>query len=326
MIHRFPFRWCAAAMLLLCVPLPAAAAAAHTRMVTVEEGVALEVLDLGGVGKPMVFLAGFGSTAHELEAFARHFTNEHRVVAITRRGFGRSSHPSPTEANYSPERLGADVIAVIRRLRLERPVIVGHSVAGQELSEIGTRYRQEVSGLIYLEAANSQAFYGPNSNVLYPIAGEVRRDLGRLSSAQPSEGRVLVAKLRSELDRLQRGLNWYQRALEGAADRPAEVQSSGRMALQAAMVNGARIYTSIDLPILSIVAVPPQCQRDCDSEAYRRRAAEAAAQASEFEAANPRARVVRIPMAGHFIWETNQADVEREMNAFLHSLDAATVH
>jgi pimeloyl-ACP methyl ester carboxylesterase len=91
------------------------------------------------------------------------------------------------------------------------------------------------------------------------------------------------------------------------------------------MVNGARIYTSIDVPILSIAAVPPQCQRDCDTEPYRRRAAEAAAQATEFEAANPRARVVRIPMGSHFIWESNPAEVVREMNAFMHSLERVVI-
>jgi hypothetical protein len=98
------------------------------------------------------------------------------------------------------------------------------------------------------------------------------------------------------------------------------------MAIQSAMVNGARIYTSIDVPILSLVAVPPQCERTCDTERCRARAAEAAAQAAEFEAANPRARVVRIPMGSHFIWDSNGQQVEREMNAFMNALEPAAVH
>ncbi|HEV7658375.1 MAG TPA: alpha/beta hydrolase [Allosphingosinicella sp.] len=279
------------------------------------------MLDWGGSGRPIVFLAGFGGTAHDLDLLARRFISGHRVVAITRRGFGRSSHPAATEANYTPERLGADIIAVIRRMRLVGPVIAGHSIAGQELSEIGTRYPKEIAGLIYLEAANSQAYYGPRSEILYPIAGEVRRDLGRLTSAQPSEARLLAGKLRAELARLQRGLDWYERALEGAADRPAEVQSSPQFSIQSAMVRGARIYTRIDVPILAIAAVPPQCAPDCETPASRRRAAEASAQAAEFEASNPSARVVRIPLANHFIWLSNGAQVEREMNAFMDSLE-----
>src|SRR5690242_17473939 len=43
----------------------------HTvRLVTVERGVRLEVLDWGGSGKPVVLLAGGGNTAHVFDEFA----------------------------------------------------------------------------------------------------------------------------------------------------------------------------------------------------------------------------------------------------------------
>ncbi len=89
------------------------------------------------------------------------------------------------------------------------------------------------------------------------------------------------------------------------------------MALQSAIVNGARIFTRIKVPILSIVAVPPKCETDCTGTNYLERAADAAAQAEDFAALNPNARVVRIPNSSHFIWETNQQEVEREMNRFM---------
>src|SRR5262245_37748813 len=55
--------------------------------VSVAGGVSLEVLDWGGSGSPMVFLAGGGnSTPHDFDDFAPRFTNRHRVVGITRRG------------------------------------------------------------------------------------------------------------------------------------------------------------------------------------------------------------------------------------------------
>ncbi len=286
-------------------------------MVEVERGVSVEVLDWGGSGQPIVFLSGFGGTGHAFDGFAQRFTDKHRVFSITRRGFGASSHPEPTEANYSPERLAADVMAVIRRLALKDPVIVGHSIAGQELSEIGTRYPSEVAGLIYLEAAEAHAFYGRRARAVYPIAAEVRRDLARLGTAQPSEGRKLVEKLRRDLRRLDEGLTWYEEALEGEPDRPTEFQSSPQMALQAAVMNGFRIYTKIDAPILSVVAVPPKCDQDCGSKSYRTRAAEAAIQADDFARVNAHAHVVQIPNAGHFIWETNAREVERAMKAFI---------
>ena len=85
----------------------------HSQFVTVEPGISLEVVDWGGVGKPLVFLAGLGNTAYIFQDFAPKFTTSHHVYSITRRGFGNSSKPAPANDNYSADRLGDDVISVI---------------------------------------------------------------------------------------------------------------------------------------------------------------------------------------------------------------------
>src|SRR5262245_5212879 len=59
----------------------------HREMISVDQGVQLEVLDWGGNGRPMVFLSGLGNTAHIWDNFAPKFTDNHHVYAITRRGF-----------------------------------------------------------------------------------------------------------------------------------------------------------------------------------------------------------------------------------------------
>jgi len=55
-------------------PTPATAwkdPATHTiQFVTVDKNVNLEVLDWGGSGQPLVFLAGLGNTAHVFDKFA----------------------------------------------------------------------------------------------------------------------------------------------------------------------------------------------------------------------------------------------------------------
>ncbi len=44
------------------------------------------------------------------------------------------------------------------------------------------------------------------------------------------------------------------------------------------------------------------------------------AQAKAFESGVPSARVVRLPHANHYVFLSNEADVLREMNAFLAGL------
>jgi pimeloyl-ACP methyl ester carboxylesterase len=116
------------------------------QFVTVEEGVQLEVLDWGGSGKPLIFLAGAGDTAHRFDLFAPQFTAQHHVYGITRRGVGASSKPAPANGNYSADHLGDDVVAVMKALHIDRPVLIGHSIAGEELSSVGSRFPERYPG------------------------------------------------------------------------------------------------------------------------------------------------------------------------------------
>lgn len=122
----------------------------HVSLVEVEKDVRLEVLHWGGNGRPIVLLAGLGNTAHVFDDFAQNLAKEYRVFGITRRGYGGSSAP---EQGYETDRLADDVIAVIDKLELKRPVIVGHSIAGLELSSIGSRHVDRVAGIVYLDAS-----------------------------------------------------------------------------------------------------------------------------------------------------------------------------
>jgi pimeloyl-ACP methyl ester carboxylesterase len=138
-----------------------AASAPTVQFVTVDKDVKLEVLDWGGSGQPVVFLSGLGNTAHVFDNFAPKFTSRYHVYGITRRGYGASSVPPATPSNYSADRLGDDVLAVMDALKIDKPVLVGHSIAGEELSSVATRHPERVAGLVYLDAAYFYAYYSP---------------------------------------------------------------------------------------------------------------------------------------------------------------------
>ncbi|HEY9460493.1 MAG TPA: alpha/beta hydrolase, partial [Paralcaligenes sp.] len=98
----------------------------HTvHFVNVDKGVRLEIVDWGGSGPPLIFLPGLGFTAHEFDGLAPDFVSTNHVYAITRRGFGQSSKPAPTDKNYSADRLGDDIIAVMNALKLNRAIVAG---------------------------------------------------------------------------------------------------------------------------------------------------------------------------------------------------------
>ena len=99
---------------------------------TVAPRVKLEVLDWGGLGRPIVLLTGLGDNAHVFDGFAEKLTNKYHVYGITGRGFGASDKPLVSGDAYSANRLADDVIAVMDKLGFEKPVLMGHSIAGEE--------------------------------------------------------------------------------------------------------------------------------------------------------------------------------------------------
>src|ERR1700722_10943754 len=126
------------------------------QLVTVEENVNLEVLDWGGSGRAVVLLTGLGNTAHIFDDFAPKLTSEYHVYGITRRGYGESSAP---ESGYSADRLGDDVLAVLDALKIDKAVLVGHSLGGEELTSVADRHPERVAGLVYLDAGYAYAYY-----------------------------------------------------------------------------------------------------------------------------------------------------------------------
>src|SRR6202041_2674925 len=123
----------------------------RVRFVTVEDGVQLEVLDWGGTGRPIVLLAGLGFTAHVFDGFAEKLTDSYHVYGITRRGYGASSLP---KSGYGEQRRAEDDLRVFDALKLVAPVVVGHSVAGDELSQLGIFHPERIGALVYLDALN----------------------------------------------------------------------------------------------------------------------------------------------------------------------------
>jgi alpha/beta hydrolase fold len=184
--------------------------AAHSsQLVTVDTNVKVEVLDFGGSGRPLVFLAGMGNTAHVFDTFAPKFTTTHHVYGITRRGFGESSVPKD---GYSADRLGDDVLAVIDALKLTRPVLAGHSLAGTELSSIASRSPTRVAALVYLDAGYPYAFYNAERGDVVLDSIALRRKLDLLVNG-PIDSRSTIQELLAELPRFERNLQERQNEL-----------------------------------------------------------------------------------------------------------------
>jgi non-heme chloroperoxidase len=297
------------------------------RFVTVDKTVRLEVLDWGGSGRPVVLLAGGGNTAHVFDEFAPKLTANYHVYGITRRGFGASGFSA---SENGIDRLRDDVLAVIDALKLNRPVLVGHSIAGAELSSVGTSHPDRVAGLVYLEAGYPYAFdngKGPTMKEFQEIRGPQSpspggSDLASFTALQKWDAQVYGFRM-PEAE--------FRQTWDSTSDgRPRKARDFPGSQTFMTIMMGTKRYTDIPVPALVIFASPHVQENwiDKSTDPAVREAAKAYSatldaltekQAKAFENGVPTARVIKLPGA-HHVFLSNEADVLSEMRAFLTGL------
>ncbi len=185
--------------------------ALKTGFVEVQPDVKLEVLDWGGTGRNLVLLAGLGNTAHVFDSLGPKLAAHYHVIGITRRGFGQSSAP---QAGYDPRRLADDVAAVFDALHITDPVLIGHSIAGEELSAISTYHLGRAAALVYLDAGGTFALYNPKHGDYTPPLAQLRDDLSALQKNLFDDD--LISKTLTDMALFQANLAELRGEVEGA--------------------------------------------------------------------------------------------------------------
>jgi non-heme chloroperoxidase len=302
----------------------------QVQFVTVEDGIRLEVLDWGGSGRPIVLLAGLGFTAHVFDGFAEKLTDTYHVYGITRRGYGASSRPA---SGYTEERLTEDDLRVFDALKLVAPVVAGHSVAGNELSQLGIHRYERIGGLVYLDALNDGA--------------DDYTDYDAVTSKLPEAMRRPPSQSPADLKTFAAYRDWRIRTggvalpeAELRADFAENPDGSVGNRLTPAFVPQAIMegdhkhdYSQIRVPILAFVGYPglpqDQIRENHITDPEERIVIEAVFgtyvgmtknRIKRINSAAGGAHVVELWGAAHLVFLSNEADVLREMRAFLAGL------
>ena len=275
----------------------------RAQFVAVEDGVRLEVLDWKGSGRPIVLLAGSGNTAHVFDGFAEKLTGSGRVYGITRRGYGASTHPA---WGYGDQRLADDVLRVLNSLGIKKPVLVGHSMAGGELTTLGNQHSDRLAGLVYLDALGDPRDW-PDSDPAYM---ELFRKLPE-AMRTPRPGDI-------PLPESERRTQYGYRSTQTIQDAIGAGQKK-------------RDYSNIRVPVLALFEFPrptppPGYQPKNDEEwtaikAYSNATVPYVERwVKNLKSGVPEAKIVDLPEAGHFVFLTKEADVLRELRAFVAGL------
>lgn len=156
------------------------------------DGVRLHYIDVGD-GPPVVLLHGNGSMLQDPSiALVDRLADRHRVLAFDRPGFGYSERPK--HITWTPEAQMRLLLAAMRRLGVDRPVLYGHSWGACLVVTFAVHHPDQIRGIVA-----ASGYYYPNRrldaaiavlNVAPAIGPVVRNTVGPVMGALTGIGAV----------------------------------------------------------------------------------------------------------------------------------------
>lgn len=121
------------------------------------DGAALTYDDEGprdGGGVPLVFLHGWTANRHRWDHQTAHFAETRRVVRLDLRGHGESSGAGVRTI----EELARDVLAVLDHLKIERFVLIGHSMGGMISQTLALAHPERVERMVLVNSISRMTY------------------------------------------------------------------------------------------------------------------------------------------------------------------------
>lgn len=268
----------------------------QVRRVTVDSSVQLEVLDWGGTGPPVVLLACYVS-AHVYDDFAPTLTNQFHVYGITRRGIGASDKPA---TGYAVQRSANDVLEVLNSLSLQKSLLVGHSCAGQVLTMFAAQHSDRLLGLVYLDGASDPTMTPGDVGTSMPDSSMLPRPI---KPPAPPDYTSFEA------------LRVSQRNARGWAFPEGELRQQFF-----ANADGSVGQSSPFEEVTANFLIRNEQERAALRQQYAATRALYVRWQRDLRASVPTARIVELPGASLYMFQSNEADVLREMRGFAATL------
>jgi pimeloyl-ACP methyl ester carboxylesterase len=250
------------------------------------DGVRLHYMDRGQ-GEPVVLLHGNGTMAQDfdLSGVLEITAGRYRVIAFDRPGYGHSARPRGRM--WTPDAQARLLHEALRRLGIDRPVVVGHSWGTLVALALGLRYPEDVKSLVLLSG-----YYFPTLRLDVPLlAAPAIPVLGTLMryTISPLLGRLMWPRLAKKMFSpapVSRRFGLFPRWM---SLRPSQLRASAAEAalMIPAAIGLQRRYRAMRVPAVIVVGAG---DRLVDAR-----------QSSRLNSILRRSELTVIPAAGHMV-------------------------
>jgi pimeloyl-ACP methyl ester carboxylesterase len=269
--------------------------------------VRLHYLDWGGNGEVLLLLAGGGNDAHIFDTFAPKFVDRWHVIGLTRRGFGESEKSS---GGYGTENRVEDLKQFLDGMKIDRTHLVGHSLAGDEMTLFASLYPDRVIKLVYLDAAYDRSV-GHDQRLADPFVSPAERKMWLESLDSAEAANVAVPPESLPPPDIYRSMVGLFRAMNTFQLDYSEVRAPSLAFYASLPTTYPNAPPSVDAPTRAKMDAWWLDQRPAMVESRRRNV-------ERFRTEVVGAVIVELPNAPHYLFlgET-QNDVVRETRNFL---------
>ena len=194
-----------------------------------------------GKGEPaLIFIHGWCCDSRYWENQLSSFSKNHRVITIDLAGHGNSSS---NRTDYTMLSFAKDIKAVINKEKINRAILIGHSMGGGVIVEAARLMPKKVIGIIGVDTLHNVGEKLPKKVLEKEITGPFEVDFQK---AMPSLVSPMFPK---ETDKELS--NWVEKDMSSA---PPKVALSALHNYFGQNVNGeaSKVFENINIPVVSI--------------------------------------------------------------------------
>jgi pimeloyl-ACP methyl ester carboxylesterase len=223
------------------------------------DGVTLRYIEAGTGDPALIFVHGWTCNRNFWPGQLDHFAKKHHVVAVDLRGHGESDKP---DQDYTIDEFADDVAWLIGELKLEKPVVIGHSMGGSIAMNLARRYPDLTSAVVLVDSP-IVPFPGPSSMTDALLAGfqspgyqQIAEVFARQSFFEPTTDPALLEEIVASMGAPQRVTYTAFKDILSPAN-----QSAGPIPVPSLFIRARTAYATEDqlrehIPGMSVVTVP----------------------------------------------------------------------
>ena len=254
-----------------------------------------------GRGPEMILIPGLLSSGDVWRSTVQKYQGQYTLHTVTLAGFGG---PEPVGAPFL-SRVRDEIIGYIRSQKLDKPVVVGHSLGGFLAFWIAATAPDQVGGVIAVDGVPFLPALGNPKATADSMSSQAKQIAAIYASLSPeqlvAQSRIAMTSMITPPAELETAMTWVAKS---------DAKATGIAVAELSSTDLREQVAAITSPVLLIAALGsiPQPMRPTAEQAYRAQVARI-----------PGARV-KIAMTRHFIMLDDPAFLFAAMDEFLAAL------